>query len=203
MLARGSRRIENRSAQLTGSRQRRGVATLWVLLAVPGVLTLLIIVTDVANMRLARIEAVNAVEAASLAAVKQWRDGGDTASNRAAARQTARAYAYANTVLGERVLISANQNTSNDNDNASISGNIVLGSITRTGGPTGPVTFNPSASPGPNNYGVHVQAEVPVPSLWNSFGGTSFGPYSVTVQATAWMRGGTEPQLIRFDIFSP
>jgi hypothetical protein len=178
---------------------RRGVATLWVIVAVPVLLTLLVVVGDVANLRLARIEAENAVEAAALASVKHWHEGGDSAPHRHDARATAVVYAAANTVVGQPVVIGANEGPSDDNDNASPAGDVVLGKITGSG----LLTFNHSSSPDPGEFGVHVHANVAVPSLFSSFGGFSFGPYSVFVQATALYDGAGEVRLVRVQSFTP
>ncbi len=183
--------------------QRSGVATLWVLLAVPGVVIMLVFVTDIANIWLARIEATNAMEASALAAVKEWKDLGNTSANRTRARRAAVAYAAANTVLGQFVSITPNQNKGSGdvNDNASPLGNVVLGEFRPLAGQT---VFNPNQSPtASGNFAIHTQAHVPVASLWNDFGGFSFGPYSVSVEAVALFRDGDEPRLVRIDRFLP
>ncbi len=182
---------------------RKGIAAIWVILAVPVVLVVLILVTDIAHLRLARIEAENALEAAALAAVKQWRDGGNTAANRTAARQACLSFAAANTVVGHPVALDANENQSSGdaNDNASITGNVVLGAVAHTGGGW---QLKPATAPGRGKpFGVHVQATVPVNSLWGQFGGLTFGPYSVSAQATAYFPEDGEPELIRINGIAP
>lgn len=183
--------------------RRRGVATLWVLLAVPGVIIMLVFVTDIANIWLARIEATNALEASALAAVKQWKDTGDTPANRTNTRRAAVNYAAANTVLGQPVAIAPNQNRNSGdvNDNASPNGNVVLAEIRRVSGQT---IFDSTRSPSSSgNYGVRTQATIPVSSLWSDFGGFGFGPYSVSVEAVALFRNGDEPRLLRVDQYLP
>jgi hypothetical protein len=73
----------------------------WLILAIPAVVTLLCVVAEVANLWLARTELTNSLEAAALGAVKQWGDsgGGDTL----VPRQVGNAYASANTLNGVSV----------------------------------------------------------------------------------------------------
>ena len=80
---------------------RRGAITVWLILAIPAVVTLLCVVAEVANLWLARTELTNSLEAAALGAVKQWGDagGGDTL----VPRQVGNAYASANTLNGTAV----------------------------------------------------------------------------------------------------
>lgn len=99
-------RTERRTACRTGVRRalrrsaprRRGAVTVWMILAVPAMLTLLGVVTEVANLYLARTELTNALESSALAAVKHWGDagGGDTLIP----RQVGRQFAFANTING-------------------------------------------------------------------------------------------------------
>ena len=112
---------------------RRGAATLWTILAIPAVLTLLGVVTEVANLYLARIEMTNAMESAALAAVKHWGDagGGDTLIP----RQVGSQFSFANTVNGAPVDLSVidptlNYNPASDcNQNECRNGVFVFGAI--------------------------------------------------------------------------
>jgi Flp pilus assembly protein TadG len=79
---------------------RRGMVTLWTLLFVVVLLTILYVVIQVAQLWLAREKLENAVEAAALAAVKQWGDDGGGTSCVADALARGEAYALANTVNG-------------------------------------------------------------------------------------------------------
>src|SRR5262245_22314887 len=99
-----SRRQTRKTCDTLHPQTRGGVATLWVLLAVPALAIMLVFVTDIANIWVARIEATNALEAAALASVKQWKNVGNTSANRTASRQTAVNYVGANTVLGQPVI---------------------------------------------------------------------------------------------------
>jgi Flp pilus assembly protein TadG len=75
---------------------RRGSATLWMLIWVPCLLVLLSVLLNVANLWLARVELETALEAAALAAVKEWGDsgGGETFPS----RQVGMQYASANII---------------------------------------------------------------------------------------------------------
>jgi len=63
---------------------RRGSATLWLIIWMPALLVLFLVLTGIANLWLARVEVENGLEAAALAAVKNWGDfgGGDTLPHR-------------------------------------------------------------------------------------------------------------------------
>jgi Flp pilus assembly protein TadG len=63
-------------------------------------LTILYVVIQVAQLWLAREKLENAIEAAALAATKQWGDTGGGSANVAAAQARGEAYAMANTVNG-------------------------------------------------------------------------------------------------------
>ena len=121
-----------------GSTHRRGSATLWLIIWLPCLLTLFCVLIGVANLWLARVELENSLEAAALAAVKHWGEagGGPTPT----ARQVGVAYAGANIVRGNPVLIGTNYNPlqlPNENDlcdptdHAVVppSGNLVFGAI--------------------------------------------------------------------------
>src|SRR5947208_6071110 len=85
--------------------RRRGSATLWMVIWLPCLLVLFCVLVGVANLWLARIELENALEAAALAAVKQWGDagGGDTQQP----GEVGAAYALANAVRQKPVVIGA------------------------------------------------------------------------------------------------
>ncbi len=107
---------------------RRGAVTLWIILALTSVLALFCLVLEVANLFLARIELENALEAAALAAVKQWGDsgGGDTQ----VPREVGQDFAAANTINGVPVAIGLNYNAAElPNQNADCSGNLIFGAI--------------------------------------------------------------------------
>lgn len=85
---------------------RSGSATLWMLIWLPCLLALFVALVGVANLWLARVELENALEAAALAAVKQWGQagGGDTL----VPRHVAVAFAHSNAVRSLPVVIGDN-----------------------------------------------------------------------------------------------
>lgn len=132
---------------------RRGFSTLWLVLAIPLCLTVLILGVDIANLWLARAELENGLEAAALAAVQEWgrAGGGDTTIPRAVGV----AYAAANCVRGQPLSLSTNLDPapSSSNPNANLSccptasppgGNLIFGAITDDA----PLTFDAGAPGG-------------------------------------------------------
>jgi hypothetical protein len=111
------------------ARRRRGVVTLWLILALPVLLLLLIFLVEIGNIWRARVELENALEAAALAAVKEWGDSSGTAN--LAARNVGVTYAAANTVTGSPVIITTNHNPGNAPTlNDSPAGDLIFGAIT-------------------------------------------------------------------------
>jgi hypothetical protein len=126
------------------------------MLTLPIMLIMLGIVVNVANLWLARIELENSLEAAALAAVKQWGDAGGGATD--GPRDAGVAYAAANDVRGIPLRISTNLDPtpSGSNPNANLrcnpvrcdrqsgtppQGNFIFGAITDDD-PNNPITFN-------------------------------------------------------------
>src|SRR3954447_6677224 len=119
-------------------RLRGGSATLWLVIWLPCLMALFCVLFGVANLWLARIEVENALEAAALAAVKQWGDagGGDTF----VPRQVGVSYAHANGVRANPVVIGANYNAGggvNQNDQClpaliPPTGNLIFGAVDHT-----------------------------------------------------------------------
>lgn len=117
-----------RFAARTSRRARRGVAVLWLILAMPVLLLLVGFVLEIGNLWLARVQLENALESAALAAVKEWADagGGDTQT----ARLVGLEYAAANRVTGTPVSLLDNYAIANINQNASSAGNLLFGALT-------------------------------------------------------------------------
>ena len=82
---------------------RQGVITLWTVLCIPFIMTILFVVAEVSQLWQARAQLENALEAAALAAVQEWGDAGGGIKNIAAAQTAGRAYAKANLVHGIQV----------------------------------------------------------------------------------------------------
>jgi hypothetical protein len=118
---------------------RRGSATLWMVIWLPCLLVLFCTLVGVANLWLARVELENSLEAAALAAVKQWGDqgGGDTL----VPRESGVAYALSNCIRGNGTTIGLNYDpvTGGPNQNEEChpsehnvfppTGNLVFGAI--------------------------------------------------------------------------
>ena len=98
-------------------------------------LLLLILLIEIGNIWRARVELETAMEAAALAAVKQWGDsaGADNTAANTTARDVGVIYAAANTVTGDPVVITKNHDPTKPlTYNASPAGNLIFGAITTT-----------------------------------------------------------------------
>jgi uncharacterized membrane protein len=185
-------------SQTSTASPRGGIAVLWVILAVPAILTLFLLVLDVANLWLARIELRNALDAAALSGAKTWGEGGTTNNARTDAQTTA----ALNTVIGNTVTLSLNENAGATNGNSASTGDIILGTITVSGGVQ---TFNwcgtPDCPTGAAMYAVRTSATVSVESLFDSWFGTSFGPFDITSSSYAQYACSATgpPQLVKVD----
>lgn len=133
---------------------RRGSATIWLIVVLPVLLVLFCFVINIAQQWLARVELENALEAAALAAVKQWGDanGGDTLIP----REVGIEYANLNRMRGYRVQIADNYDPVsggvNQNKLCDVvkgpppDGNLIFGSV-EEGEPGDPVIFNAGIRP--------------------------------------------------------
>ncbi|WP_417390079.1 hypothetical protein [Gimesia sp.] len=123
---------------------RRGIAILWLILWGSMFLTFFCVVLEVATLWQAHIEIKNAMDAAALAAVKDWGVSGVGPTN--IPRNVGVAYTEANPILGTVFTPQTNLGTvsvGNPNANDSNTGNFVFGAIN---GVTAPITFNGNAS---------------------------------------------------------
>ncbi len=108
---------------------RRGVVTLWTILTVPVMLFMLAFVVEIAHLWSARVELENSLEAAALAAVKEWGDAGGGST--LVPRYVGVAYAAANGIDGDPVVITRNYNPDHlPNENDSCQGDLIFGAIT-------------------------------------------------------------------------
>ena len=112
---------------------RRGAITVWLILAIPAVVTLLCVVAEVGNLWLARVELTNSLEAAALGAVQQWGSAGGGST--LVPRQVGNAYASANTLNGIPVDLTVIDPTLNRvpggpcNENVCGNGVLVFGAV--------------------------------------------------------------------------
>jgi hypothetical protein len=150
-------------------RSRRGIALLWVLIAGPAAITMLIVVTDTANLWSARTEYRNGLEAAALAGVAKLADTpeGERPDERAV-RAAALAVARANTVSGVPIRTADADLT------------VQLGWYGESGFVEQHERPDSSAV-----RAVRVEGIVNVESLYGAFLTTVFGPYDIASSALA------------------
>jgi Flp pilus assembly protein TadG len=79
---------------------RRGVVTLWTVLAIPFVLAVFCALLEVGHLWQARVQLESALHAAALASVQEWGERGGTAEQMDAAELQGKAFALANTIHG-------------------------------------------------------------------------------------------------------
>jgi hypothetical protein len=162
---------------------RRGVATLWIVGFGPALLALLVLVTEISSLWLARIELETAVESGALACVKVWGNLPDTSpSDRTTAEAAGVSFAQANTVLGNTFTIAP--------------GSVTFGSYA-----SGTFTAAGPTIPNDGTRACVVYATVDVPGLWNGLGGA---PRSIQARATARYDSSTStPRLVRVTTYGP
>lgn len=177
---------------------RRGVAGMWVLVMVPALVGVLLFVVDAAVIWQAQGEAQTAVEAAALAAVREYALDNPTFDNDV--RNAAVIYAAANTAASTPVFVDPNFGNFP-------SGDVVLGTVTGVG----PYTFDSTASPanpvctGGPRLAVMVRTEHQVNSLvLSTFLERPVGTYYVQARAVAQYdcAAGT-PRLVQVVAYVP
>ncbi len=178
------------------SQTRQGVAALWVILTIPIMVILTVIVVEVGNLWLARMELENALEAAVLAGAEEWGStaGGDTLVS----RQVAASFAASNPVRGDAIALDLNYNPAATNDNTSLVGELVFGAATF--GPNGTFFFEPLIEPdgsaaGAGDYAVRAQRTVEVSPIVSSLFGYGLPTFEVSAISEA-RYSGDNPQLI-------
>lgn len=169
------------------SAARRGISTLWLILALPVAVIGLAIGVEAGQLWLARAELQNSLEAAALAAAKTWGDqiAGGGGSDTAASRGAAVNFALANRVGGQAFNLPNNYTAptpANPNGNQNASTGLRFGRLV-DGTPS---TFDPNADPAftaANERGVTITASFTVNGVTQNLFGSS--PGSTTLQATA------------------
>lgn len=120
----------------TGRPLHRGIVSLWTLLMIPVLLIVLAVVVEGVHLWLARVELENGLEAAALAAVKEWAESGGMPAEywTERARQFGVEYAAANAINQTPITIQTNRggyaDPGNPNENLSCEGNLIFGAIT-------------------------------------------------------------------------
>jgi hypothetical protein len=119
-----------------------------LILFLPLFVLMLAVVIDIGNLWLARAELETSLEAAALAAVKEW--GGAGGGSTLTARQVGRTFTAANPVRGAPVTLNLNYTSGGSNNENTAStfppttANLIFGSITSI---TPTVVFSPSTVP--------------------------------------------------------
>lgn len=134
---------------------RRGLSTVWVILTLPLLLLLFCFLINVANMWLARVELENALEAAALAAVKEWGDAGGGST--LIPREIGQAFARENGIRCRRLQLGLNYDPVSGGVNENLAceidglapsnGNLIFGAIEAVD-PNDPIIFNAGVRPG-------------------------------------------------------
>ncbi len=107
---------------------RHGISTLWIVLTLPVLLTLVLYAVEAGRIHLARQQLVTSLESAALAAANRCATGGSPSTLEA--RNSGIDFAAANLVLGNPPGLSANRDSGNaPSENASCDGDIVFGSL--------------------------------------------------------------------------
>ncbi len=177
---------------------RSGIATIWVLVSMPVMLTLLVMLVDAGNLWVARVELKNALDAGALSGAKTWGEGGSTQQSRLDAQDAFNT----NTILGIQYSIStAVGGCSNGNTSPSATTEILLGRITT--GANG-FTFDCDATPtGVESFAVRTRKTISVPSVASTFLGLSLNPYQVTSQSySRYARPSGPPQLVHINTYT-
>ena len=180
--------MQNHCLNADLSHKRRGVATLWLILALPLFLIILGALLEIANLWLARIELKNGLDAASLAAVKEWAEspgGTDTQPARAVGVN----FATANNAGGQPIPLSDNYlmaggvNENDTNDDGLVFGAVDTSDLTN-------IEFDAGEVPSCNIlsdpiFGVRAQSNIPVNSIFANLLGLPLGPYSIEAKSDA------------------
>lgn len=131
--------MRKHSIKTVSQKSRAGISTIWMIVALPAVMTMFVMVVDIGHVWLARSELKNALDASALSTIKTWGEGGSTAQ----ARLDGNDAMSTNTVLGAVVTLNTAEGGCT-NGNVAGTGEIILGSITDSGGV---ITFDCSGSP--------------------------------------------------------
>jgi Flp pilus assembly protein TadG len=164
--------------------------TLWTILAVPVVMTILCVVVEVGRLWQARSQLENALEAAALAAVQEWGQRGGKAEQVAAGEIAGNAYARANAIHGmpvdleDRVIVPA----------------VAWAFGTATCKGTG-FDFTPDPR-SQTNLAVALEATARVPALFRHLFGRWIGESTVSASTAAYYDQSVQPprpRLIRLN----
>jgi Flp pilus assembly protein TadG len=170
--------------------RRRGSITVWTIICLPLLFSILYAVAEVGHLWQARAELENAIEAAALATVQEWGEQGGGSKSIPTARRAGLAFAGANTVhrvpvrLHDRRIVP--------------SAAWCFGTATPNGAGFD-FTADPEAT---SKYAVVLQATVKVAKLCRPVFGGWFGESTVTATAVAFYDPADtppRPRLIRLN----
>lgn len=191
----------------TTHRRRRGTVLVWFVFIVPFMLLILLALTDYAGMSLARVQLKNAVDAASLSAVKSWEGNGSTAALQDAELVFAANPVIAQTLGGDnphaRALVVTDPLL--DTDLATALTGTFLGYVADVGGQHVFHDLSIAADlPLPTDASlsrcVCVRKTVQVSSMTRHWLGLELGPYTITVESFARLSPDLgQPQLVHVD----
>jgi Flp pilus assembly protein TadG len=170
--------------------RRQGAVTIWTILCLPVILTVLFGTIQMGRLWQARVQLENALEAAALAAVQEWGALGGGALNVAAAQSAGKTYGRANTVHGIPV----------DLDDGSIVPLSAWSFGTATPNGTG-YDFTPAPSAA-TQFAVVLQATVRVNAFLKWGFGRSIGNSTVAAKIAAYYDPSDAahgPRLIRLN----
>ena len=161
--------------------RRRGTVTLWTLVCLPVVLTMLAVMVEVNRLWQTRVHLENALEAAALAAVKEWADRGGGTENVAPARTVGVAYARANTILGVPL----------DLEDAAVAATV--GWCFGRAAPRGTTYHYRPAPETTTDLAVVVKAQVKVVPFLRPIGGLPISETTVAARVAAYYDGSANP----------
>ena len=184
MLAQSLSRSVSNGTRRPMFRLRRGSFTVWLLVAAPVMLLMLVSVTGIGSLWLARSELSNLADATALTGAKLWGDLGDSAATRTQVHYGAAAIAQANTILGVSSPVDPNDDPLAINNNAACPGTITLGRLTSS-------TFAADEVPlsvGERACRVELLTSINLP-FFGSVG--SIGPFTIRASAVARYDGAS------------
>ena len=153
-------------------KQRRGIATIWLVISAPALLMALCLAIEIGHLFLARMQLENSLESAAIAAVDRWAGGNTTAD----ARMVGATYAADNRAGDTTVLLDTFEGGL-PNGNVSCDGELVFG---RVSGLPGQFRFEPSSVPG-GSTGNTISLKVRILTSTDTKNDVANGSYSFTM----------------------
>lgn len=158
---------------------RGGAVIVWVIVAMPVLAVAIVLLADVARLWVARVEFKNALDAAALAGVKTWGEGGTFAQ----VRQDTNDAFSANTILGNSYSLNTSAGGCTNQNHPSLE--IVLGRAYIVGTQ---FHFDCNVTPvcgSSGDFGIRVRRTISISSISSSLLGLSWGPYTLTAESFA------------------